>query len=40
MTKDQEVKKLAPRVRALLELLARIRLRIRKPEKPDKNNEN
>jgi hypothetical protein len=40
MTKDKEVKKLTPRVRTLLELLAKIRLRIRKPEKPEKNNEN
>ena len=40
MTKDKDVKKLTPRVRALLELLARIRLRIRKPEKSEKNNQN
>ena len=40
MTKDKDVKKLTPRVRALLELLARIRLRIQKPEKTEKNNQN
>jgi len=39
MTKDNEDKKITPRVRVLLELLAKIRLRIRKPEKSEKNDE-
>jgi len=40
MTKDKEVKKLTPRVRALLKRLAKIRLRIREPEIKWQNPEN
>jgi hypothetical protein len=40
MSKHKDAKKITPRVRALLELLAKIRLRIRKPEKSEKKNAN